>query len=193
MSGDDIASFAYLGLLGAVLIAAVFVNKRLSLGQAAQSLALWGLIFVGVVAIYGLWGDIQHTLRPAARFDAQSQSIEVPRQADGHYYLTLMVNETPIEFVVDTGASEIVLTQEDARRIGFDPQELPYFGRAATANGEVRTAQVRLDSIALGPVADRNVRAWVNEGEMDRSLLGMSYLERWGRIEIGGGALVLTR
>ena len=69
----------------------------------------------------------------------------------------------------------------------------PCPGRAMTAHGEVRTAPVRLDSVELGPVLDRNVRAWVNEGEMDKSLLGMSYLQRWNRIEITGNALVLSR
>jgi aspartyl protease family protein len=117
----------------------------------------------------------------------------VPRSPDGHYYLTLDVNDMPVRFVLDTGATSIVLTQADARRAGIDPGALAYTGRASTANGTVRTAAVRLETIALGPVVDRQVPAVVNEGEMQQSLLGMSYLQRWGSIEIAGGALTLTR
>ena len=117
----------------------------------------------------------------------------MPRARDGHYYLTLQINGNPIRFVVDTGATEMVLTQADAARVGLDLDSLNYLGRANTANGEVRTAFVRLDQVALGGIVDQNVPAVVNEGEMEGSLLGMGYLQRWGRIEIAGGELVLTR
>jgi aspartyl protease family protein len=119
--------------------------------------------------------------------------VEVPQARDGHFYLTLLVNGTPVEFMVDTGASQVVLTDADARRIGLDTADLAFVGRAMTANGEVQTAPVRLASVELGPVVDRDLRAFVNRGEMDKSLLGMSWLQRWQRIEITGGALVLTR
>jgi aspartyl protease family protein len=98
-----------------------------------------------------------------------------------------------VQFVIDTGATDIVLSHSDAQRVGLQLENLAYVGRAMTANGEVRTAPVRLDSIALGPVKDTHIPAWVNQGEMGHSLLGMSYLQRWSKIEIGGGALVLTR
>jgi aspartyl protease family protein len=95
--------------------------------------------------------------------------------------------------VVDTGATDIVLTKEDAARAGLDPDSLRYLGRAGTANGEVRTAYVRLNDVRLGDITDRDVAAVVNGGQMDQSLLGMGYLQRWGRIEIAGGELILTR
>jgi aspartyl protease family protein len=105
----------------------------------------------------------------------------------------LEVNGTPVEFVVDTGATGVVLSQRDADRVGLDAANLVYLGRAMTANGEVRTAPVRLDSMALGGIVDRNIPAWVNEGALDTSLLGMTYLQRWTRIEIAQDELILTR
>jgi aspartyl protease family protein len=87
----------------------------------------------------------------------------------------------------------VVLGQADAARIGIDTGALAYLGRAYTANGEVRTAAVTLDSVAVGPVRHEDVRAVVNQGEMNGSLLGMSYLQRFSSIEITGGTLVLTR
>ena len=103
------------------------------------------------------------------------------------------VNGVPIEFVVDTGASQLVLTERDARRAGIDISNLAFTGRANTANGTVKTAPVRLDEIRFGGISDRNIAAVVNGGEMTQSLLGMSYLESFGRIEISGGRLILER
>jgi aspartyl protease family protein len=104
-----------------------------------------------------------------------------------------LVNGTPVRFVVDTGASQVVLTQKDAENAGIALADLVYSGRANTANGRVRIAPVRLDSIDVDGVEMRNIRASVNEGQMGTSLLGMTYLERFSRIEIAGGALVLHR
>jgi len=193
MNDMDLGRLAYLGLLGTVLVVWFVVHNRQSMGRLAQQAVAWGLIFLGVIAVYGLWGDIRQTVRPRQSVVSANNTVEVPRAPDGHYYLTLMVNDVPVEFLVDTGASMVVLTQKDAVRIGLEPDDLAYVGRAVTANGEVRTAPVRLDSVALGPISDRNIRAWVNQGEMWQSLLGMSYLQRWSRIEITGRGLLLTR
>jgi aspartyl protease family protein len=95
--------------------------------------------------------------------------------------------------VVDTGASEMVLTTADAARVGINVGELDYLGRANTANGQVRIARVRLDEVVLEGITDRNFRATVNEGEMRESLLGMTYLSKFSRIAIEGNMLVLSR
>jgi len=193
MNAFDMGSLAYLVLLGSVLVFWLIVHHRQTLGRTLQQAAGWVLIFLAVIAAVGLWDDIRRAALPGRAAIATDGRIEVPRAPDGHYYLTLQVNGTPVNFMIDTGASVVVLRAEDAARAGIDTAGLAYTGRANTANGMVRTAPVRLDRVALGPVQDRNVRAWVNEGDMDQSLLGMSYLERWGRIEIAGRNLVLER
>ena len=193
MTDFDPARLIYLAILGGVLVTWFVIHNRQSLGKTVQMAAAWVLIFLGVIAAVGLWDDIRRAVRPSLAVVTGENQVEVPRAPDGHYYLTLMVNDQPLEFMVDTGASQVVLTESDARRVGLNPSDLAYTGRAMTANGEVRTAPIKLDQVVLGPVSDRNVRAWVNQGELAQSLLGMSYLQRWSRIEITGGALVLTR
>jgi len=189
----DYGRVIYLVLLLLVVGSWVFVQNRQSLGKTVQQLAIWAFIFLGVIAGYGLWGDIRSTVLPQQSVIGDAGQIEVPRSSDGHYYLTLDVNSVPVSFLVDTGATDVVLNAADARRAGIDPDTLAYLGRANTANGEVRTASVWLDTISLGPITDTNVRVWVNQGELDQSLLGMSYLQRWSSIEIRSGSLVLTR
>lgn len=192
MDGSDIARFAYLALLGAVVAGYFLAQNRRNLGKVAQQAMIWVLIFVGMIAGYGLWSDIQRDLAPRQSVLSTGQ-VEVPRMFDGHFYLTARLNGEPVEFVVDTGATDVVLTKADALRIGIDLDALTYTGSAMTANGMVRTARARIDRISVGEIEDRNLEVWINEGEMDRSLLGMAYLRRFSRIEIADDTLILTR
>ncbi len=192
MSTDQSAELLYLGLLGTAILGSYLLASRTSIGKTLQQAGIWALIFIGVIAVVGMWSDIERIVTPQQTV-MSDQSIVLPRQSDGHYYLTLEINGVPVDFVVDTGASQVVLTQQDARRVGFDLAELTYLGRANTANGEVRTAPVRLKSVRLGDISDSRVRAVVNGGEMDGSLLGMSYLNRFDSITISNGELILRR
>lgn len=189
----DPASLVYLALLLSAVIFWFVVQNRASLGKLAQQALAWGLIFAGAMAVVALWDDIEGAILPKQAVFAEEGRIVLPRAQDGHYYLTAEVNGTPVRFTVDTGASEIVLSRSDARAVGIDTDNLAYIGRAYTANGEVRTAPVKLRDFEIGRIRDRGLRAFVNEGDMDGSLLGMSYLQRYSRIEINDGALTLTR
>ncbi|MEL7213324.1 MAG: TIGR02281 family clan AA aspartic protease [Pseudomonadota bacterium] len=193
MSSDQIAQLIYLGLLVTVIAGYFFMQNRLRLGKTLQMAGVWVLIFIGAIAGVGLWEDIRGTVLPQQAAFVDSGEVIVPRAGDGHYYLNININGEPIDFVVDTGATDIVLTLDDARRIGLNPDELNFLGRAMTANGVVETALVRLDEMELGPFTDRAVRASVNGGEMSQSLLGMSYLQRFDSIQIADNQLVLTR
>lgn len=193
MDSYDTGRLIYLVLLGCVVAGYFFVAHRESLGQMARQAMLWLLIFLGVIAGFGLWGDIRDDVMPRQTVFSEDARIEVHRAFDGHYYLTLEVNDVGVPFVVDTGATDIVLTREDARRVGIDPDALTYTGVAGTANGTVRTARTTVERLALGPIVDRDVAVWVNQGEMDRSLLGMAYLQRFRNLQISDGTLVLER
>ncbi len=192
MTTDQIMQAIYLGLLGLAIAGSYIAANRNDLGKMAQQALIWLLIFVGVVGAYGLWDEISNDVTGRQTFIGDAR-VEVPRSRDGHYYLTLDINDVPVDFVVDTGASQVVLTRRDAARIGLDPDTLNYFGSASTANGIVRTAPVQLETVAMGDILDRNLPAVVNEGEMEGSLLGMTYLGLYDRIEITNGRLVLTR
>ncbi|GAB4534818.1 MAG: TIGR02281 family clan AA aspartic protease [Ruegeria sp.] len=193
MDGYDLGRLTYLALLGGALLLWFFTQNRQSLGKTVQMVMAWVFIFIGVIAVVGLWDDIRSTVGTTPQLAVAGDVIEVPRSFDGHYYLPMLVNGKPVTFLVDTGASQIVLSPRDAKRVGIDPDSLNFVGRAATANGLVRTAPVRLDSLELGPIADRNVSAWVNEGDMDRSLLGMDYLQHFSNIQFADGRMILSR
>ncbi len=191
MDSETIGRLLYLVLLLAAVGGWVIVEYRKRMGEALRTAAAWGLIFIGVMAGYGLWNDLRTDIAPQQMI-SEAGSIEVPRAEDGHYYLTLDINGTPVQFLADTGATNMVLSDRDARRVGIDPEALVYIGTAQTANGTVRTARVELPSVALGPYQDSDFAAWVNQGDMSDSLLGMEYLSLY-RVEIAEDRMILRR
>ena len=195
METYDLARLGYLALLGFAVGGWLMLERRNSAGVMFKQALVWVFIFLAVIAGVGLWGDIRQEITPHRQmvFNGETTRIETERAWDGHYYLDVEMNGMPVTFVIDTGATAIVLTEQDAKRLGIDTDGLMYTGVAGTANGEVRTAPVRIESVVLGQMMDRNVPAVVNSGEMDTSLLGMSYLQKFSRIEIAGDRLVLER
>lgn len=191
MSGETLAQIGYLGLILVALGGWAIVEFRGRMGFALRAGLAWGLIFLAVVAAFGIWSDLKSDLMQSAVF-RDSGRIEIPRDPDGHFYMTLQINGTPIRFMADTGASSMVLTQADAARLGIDVASLAFDGEAMTANGIVRTASLRLPQVAFGPHLDENFPAFVNEGQMDGSLLGMEYLSAF-RIELDGAKMILQR
>lgn len=191
MDGDILGQVAYLVLLLIFIGGWVAVEYRQRLGAMVRTLLAWGMIFFAVMVGYGLWQDMRGQIGGFQQV-TEAGTLEIPRAPDGHYYPVAEVDGTRVKFMVDTGATNIVLTKEDARRIGIDLGSLVFDGVAETANGPVRSARVVLDSLKVGPFVDRGVTAWVNEGEMFGSLLGMDYL-RGFTVTIDKGTMVLAR
>lgn len=191
MDGETLARVGYLAIILVAVGGWALVEFRQRMGQALRMAMAWGLIFIGIIAGYGLWSDIRRDVMPVQAVDANGV-IEVPRSPDGHYYLTLRINGTPIRFMVDTGASGMVLGDRDAQKLGIDPDSLMFLGQANTANGVVRTARVTLPEVELGPFRNQNFRAFVTEGELSQSLLGMDYLGQF-RMEFAGNRLILRQ
>lgn len=192
MDGDTFARVTYLLLIAVAVGGALIAQSRGNWSKLVQQASIWGLIFVGVVAGYGLWSDIGPQLLPRQEVISNSGQIVLPRGPGGHYYATLRIDGTPIQFVVDTGATGVVLTKSDAARLGLEPDKLSYIGVADTANGVVRTAHVTLREVSLGGLTVPRMGASVNNGKLDMSLLGMTFLRRFSKVEIAGNKMILT-
>ncbi|MBE0554126.1 MAG: TIGR02281 family clan AA aspartic protease [Rhodobacteraceae bacterium] len=189
MDGDSAGRLIYLMLLLVAVGGWVMVEYRQRMGLALRTAMAWGLIFLGVAAGYGLWQDLRHDLLPR-QMVTETGELVIPRAADGHYYIDIDVDGTRLTMMADTGATSVVLSPADARRLGIAPESLIYTGQAMTANGTVRTARTTLQNVTLGPFTEKALPVWVNEAEMDVSLLGMDLLGRY-RIEIDRERMIL--
>src|SRR5262249_43512175 len=126
---------------------------------------------------------------PAARPRPRQVGIAADR---GHYLAVAEINGRRIDVLVDTGASLVQLSYEDAREVGIYIERRDFTQPVRTANGVAWVAPVVLESVSIGEVRVLSVAAAVSEpGKLAASLLGMSFLGRLGRVDMGGGVLVL--
>ncbi len=183
-------------ILALVLVALVVWRvwpKRQHMTPLGQEMLRWVMVIAIALGVYSFGDRLISPFRNTQSVDASLGVIELPREANGHYYLTAQINGVQIRFVVDTGATGIVLSQSDATRAGLSPDQLAYIHTANTANGTVRIAPVVLETFDVDGLQDQNLRAYVNEGELEGSLLGMSYLRRYEKIIITRDILRLER
>jgi aspartyl protease family protein len=117
-----------------------------------------------------------------------SQAATIARSADGMFYIGADVNDRPVRFLVDTGASLIVLRRSDAVAIGLDPDAAPT-RNLRTAGGRTAMPVLRLDSVAFAGRSLRGLEAAIVDDAMGVSLLGQNALSRLDRIAIEGDIL----
>jgi aspartyl protease family protein len=123
---------------------------------------------------------------------SSSGGVELRAGSHGHFETPAEINGRRIEVLVDTGASLIALTYEDAERAGIYVKDSDFTQRTQTANGIARAAPIMLDRVTIGDITVRNVQASVAErGRLHMTLLGMTFLSRLSRTEMRGGTLVL--
>ena len=128
----------------------------------------------------------------ADRIAAQN-TITIPRSGDHHFRIDATVDDQRLRFLLDTGASAIILTRADAARLGFASDRLEFVPRFRTANGIVRAAAIVLQELKIGSMTFRALSAFVNEGDLSESLLGMALLEKFSTVEIKNDTLVIRR
>ena len=128
---------------------------------------------------------------PSKAINNEDGSISFRVSKDGHYYINTVTNGKNVKFMVDTGASDIVIDRKLARRIGIDINSLRFIMTYNTANGTVRGAPIRLESLKIGEYAFYDIRASVNEADMDEPLLGMRFLDKLDGYEVKRDTLTI--
>ncbi|APX69121.1 TIGR02281 family clan AA aspartic protease [Brucella sp. 6810] len=202
VANDAFARAAYLGIWGIVL-AAGLLGSGIRLGDFARNIAIWSVIILGLVAGYQYRYDLQDAASritaglipgsPISGMNADGTlTVTLAKSANGHFEVNGRVNGARVHFLVDTGASSVVLSQEDAERAGIDTASLNYSVPIMTANGQARAASITIATLQIGDIERHNVRAMVTkEGLMTGSLLGMNFLQTLGGFTVRGDQLIL--
>lgn len=185
---DDFGRLVSLGAVGALIAAGLLQSRRQHIGESLRQFGIWVLIILVLVSGYLYRGDLQSfgnrltggliPGRAAVFTDNEGiQEVVLHKVLNGHFETPVTVNGESVQMLVDTGASRVALSYEDAQTLGLNPEKLAYTQSILTANGEARAAPVTLAEVAIGPIVRKDIKAMVTEeGKLDQSLLGMSFL-----------------
>jgi aspartyl protease family protein len=188
---------AYALALGAILISSLILTPRLRASETIKVGLTWAAVFLALIVIYRyqdgfkeLGRQMVYAIDPSEP-QSEGSSVILRASMGGHFLATAQVNGHRVRFLVDTGASEVVLTQDDAKRAGINIDDLAYTNPVETANGETYVAPVRLKSVKLNDIEIGGVDAAVARNGLDMSLLGMTFLRRLKSVEFSSQKLVL--
>lgn len=184
-----------------VLVAAMAVRWRARPGLALRHAAVWVAIGAALVLAYsfrfeaGEIGDRFVGELVPSRGIGVGAAMTFQAEANGHFVVDAEVNGARVQFLVDTGATDVALTLSDARRIGIDTAALNFYRPYRTANGQVYGAPVRLEEVSVGVITLHDVAASVSQsdGQLSQSLLGMTFLSRLSSYEVSQETLTLRQ
>lgn len=201
---NDFASLVAKLSLVIVVGAVAWSMFRGRLAEALMAALFWVVLAAALAVAYTYRAPLQQVaervlgqLMPGyavslPNVGAGSVTVEIARGSDSNFSVRTTVNGAPTAMIVDTGASQVVLTLDAARSAGLPVDFLKYDVPVDTANGRARAAAVVLDKLAVGEIEERRVPALVApEGMLRTSLLGMSFLSRLDRFEFRGDRLIL--
>lgn len=202
---NEFAQLSYLILL-LVFIGSALLGRRLGAGEVVRSAAAWLAVLLLLVGAYayrdellGVGTRLLGVLAPGVPVPGRlaggidAGSVMIVRGMDGHFAVRAEIDAMPLTLMLDTGASFVTLTHDDAAAMGIDTSLLQFRVPVRTANGVLEAAPVTLDSVSVGAITRNNVAGLVAPaGSLDQSLLGMSFLNTLHSYAITGDRLVLT-
>jgi aspartyl protease family protein len=170
------------------------------IGYVVRSFLVWGGLGLALIFGYSYWEELAPVARrvgsnlfPAEPRVVAPGTVALRAGSGRHFRAVAEVNGQRVQFLVDTGASDVALTRDDARRIGIDPDRLTYNLPYRTANGTSFGAPVQIDRITIGDITIDGVAGSVAQGKLGQSLLGMSFLRRLSGFEVRGDEMILRQ
>ena len=198
---ERMASVIYLLCLLAFIGGGIFSSGQMR--QNLSQLAVWAGIFLVVTtgylyryeahdAAYSLTGGLVPPSPLSGDLDGQRNVYEMRRGRDGHYTAEGVINGTKTSFLVDTGASSVVLSWDSAAAVGIDVDNLAFVVPMNTANGRTMSAIARVDLLEVGGISRRDFKVLVSqEGALDANLLGMDFLSTLASYEVRGDRMFM--
>lgn len=199
---DNLVRALYLGLIGTALGASL-LGSGIKFSQASRNIAIWLAIIVAMASGYQYRYELQDVASrltaglipgsPISVVDTEGRKTAmIEKDGSGHFETLGSVNGQPVRFMVDTGATTTVLSEQDARAIGYEVETLTFNIPVSTANGMTRAARVTADEIRIGEVfRNRQPMFVAGPGQLEQSLLGMSFLSTLAGYNVRGDRMVL--
>ena len=197
---SQIANLIYLSLLLILLISGILFRGRIKISELLMQVIGWLAIIVVILIAYSFRFElfkakdrVYAELFPSQVVSNSPNQVSVMISDDGHFYIDILLDQKSVRFMIDTGASDLVLNAQDAKKVGIDVKKLSSFRKYQTANGEIISGITKIKVVEISPTIKLyDVAASVSSADMGRSLLGMSFLKKFKKYEFYQDRLVLT-
>ena len=171
--------------------------------KVIKYVGIWILIIGGLLLGYTYKNDIKKILNnvyaniiPGAIIEEVKNgknTVSVIANQSGHFFVNSIVNGVKMRFLIDTGATDVALTRNDAKKLGINLDKVSYTRKMVTANGITWCAPIKLDYIKIGKIVIYNVTASVGkEDKLNTGLLGMSFLNRLKSYQVYDNSLTMV-
>jgi aspartyl protease family protein len=182
----------------AVVSSGLLFVRNIDIKRTTRNILLWvgvaGIVIIGF-SYQDELGQLALRLRselvPGYPVQTAPHEMVISESPGGSFLVYGAIDGTPVQFLVDTGASDIVLSPMDAKRIGIDPASLSFDHAYETANGMGRGAKFTVARLSVGDIQLTDVPVSIDQAEMSSSLLGMSFLKRLKSFGFSGRKLIL--
>ena len=174
--------------------------RRLPLGYVAKAAFAWIAIFAALFAIFSfrfefkaVWERVKADISGTAGQSVNGNEISIRRQDDGHYWLQLGVNGTPVRFMIDSGATTTAVNADTARETGIEVDTTGYPVFLNTANGRVTAQRGVVQSLMIGSQEIGQHNVVVSESFGDTNVLGMNFLDSMQSWKVEGNVMTLKQ
>lgn len=181
-----------------VLVSSALISRRVPMGQMLKMFLIWIAIFLIAFILFSfrveftmVWERIKAEVSGTSNQSINGEKIILTQHESGHFNIRASINGVPIDFLVDTGATYIVMNDVDADRAGiaYDFDDIPVI--FSTANGQSRSWRAQIDNLEIEASRYSDVPIFVSPTLGDTNLFGMSYLNRLQSWSVSGNEMIL--
>ena len=198
ISSHEWSNVIYILILIALLIMG-FSRKEMPIKKIFEFAGLWILLALLALILYSYRFEVNEIkdrvlsdLFPSKAINKNHEQLVLNIAQDGHYYLNVKIKNQEVRFMIDTGASDMVIDEKIALKLGYDLRNINYNKIFQTANGQSYGASISFDEVDVSGVKFYNVQASITNSDLVIPLLGMSFLQKFYKYEFFRDKLILT-
>lgn len=181
-----------------VLVAAALFSRRIGFGEIVRNILVWVAIFAVFIVgfsyqreILAVWNRVSGEMTGTNEQFVVGDTLRIRQSPDGHFWIDAMVNELPVRFLIDSGATTTAMTLRTAQSAGIDISESPFPVVLVTANGSVEAQRGTIQSLEIGPLVAQDLPVVVAEEFGDSNVIGMNFLSKLRSWRVEGAEMVL--
>lgn len=181
-----------------ILLLSGMITRRHSFSKLIVDFSAWVGIFIVIIFFYSYRDNIKSSFSkfvsnviPSKGIKNIDGSVTFSLSNNNHFMVDAFVNGVKVRFLLDTGATRVVLSYEDAKKIGFNVDSLKFSSPVQTANGITHTALINIEKIEIEHIMVSNIPASISKNNLGTSLLGMSFLQKLKNYNISGSYITL--